>query len=149
MNLIAAEYRVAGIAAKTMRFGKPRSCLTSDLFTLQHGGKIQELQAWHAFNVTLGAMRVAYLAPQHLEAAADPDERLPSGHVRFDYRLPAVLSEPQEIRNGVLTAGQNQHIGRSPFFGPACVVDSHVGHVFQGSKIREVGKVRQSDHAHA
>src|SRR5712691_2670167 len=78
VNLITAELRIGMIAVKAIRLSKPRSRLASDLFTLQHSVKIQDVQAWHEFDVALRAMRVAYLAPQHLEATANPHERLTS-----------------------------------------------------------------------
>src|SRR5260370_17806517 len=107
------------------------------------------MQAGHGVDVTLGAVRVAYVAPEHLEAAANPDEGLASRRVRFGHWVPSVLPEPEEIGNSVLAARQNQHVGGTRFFGPPGVVENYAGHVFERGKLREVGKVRQPNHAHA
>src|SRR5260370_8063944 len=104
------------------------------------------MQAGHGVDVTLGAVRVAYVAPEHLEAAANPDEGLASRRVRFDHWVPSVLPEPEEIGNGVLTARQNQYVGGTRFFGPPGVVENYAGHVFERGKLRELGKVRQPNH---
>src|SRR6185369_17574947 len=137
---------IAVVRAKTTRFGEPRCSLPGDFLTLEHGSEMQEVQSLHEFDVTLRVIRVVYLASQHLEASADPHQRLAGSRVRFDYRLPSILPEPKQIGDGVLAAWQNDHISGTRFFRAPRVVDNYAGHVFEGSEIREVGKVRKPDH---
>src|SRR5258705_5887212 len=152
MNFVAAEKRVgmiAGVRAKTIRFGEPRRCLPRDLLALKHGCEIQEVQARQRLNVALRVMWIAYLTSQHLEPSAYSQERLAGCRVRFNHPFPSVLPEPKQIRDCVLAAGQDQHIGGACFFRAPRVIENHTWHVLQRGKIREVGKVRQPDHTHA
>src|ERR1044072_1719985 len=96
---------IVGAWAKTIRFGEPRRSFPRDFLAFQHGSEIQEVQARHKFDITLGAMRVADLTAQHLEASADPDQRLAGSCVRLDCQLPSILSKPKQIRDRVLATG--------------------------------------------
>src|SRR6267378_1200895 len=118
MNLIAAEDRVsiiAGGGAEALRFGDSCRGLTSDLLAFKHGSEIQKVQARHRVDITLRVIRVAYLTPQHLETSANTHERLTGSRMRFDHLLPSVFSEPKQIGDRVLTAGQDQDISRARF----------------------------------
>src|SRR5256885_2696928 len=140
---------IAGTRAKTIRFGEPRRSLPRDLLAVQHSCEIQEVQAWHRFNVTLRVMWIAYLTSQHLEASAYSYQRLAGCCMRFDYWFPSVLPEPKQIRDRVLAAGQNQHISGARFFRSPRVIDNYAGYVLQCGEVREVGKVWQPNHTHA
>src|SRR5258707_8937744 len=94
-------------------------------------------------------MWIAYLTSQHLEASAYSHQRLAGCCVRFDYRFPSVLPEPKQVRDCVLAAGQNYYISGARFFRSSGVINNHTGHILQRGKIREVRKVRKSDHTHA
>src|SRR5882762_1321801 len=140
---------IAEARAKTIRFSEPRRSLPRDLLALKHGCEIQEVQAWHRFNIALRVMWIAYLTSQHLEASTYSQERLAGCCVRFDYWFPSVIPKPQQIRDRVLAAGQNQHISGARFFRSPRVIDNYAGYVLQCGKVREVGKVWQPNHTHA
>src|ERR1041384_4458791 len=96
---------IAGVRAKTIRFGETRRSLSGDLLALKHGGEIQEVQARHKFNVALRVMWIAYLNSQHLEAAAYSYKWLAGSCMRLDCQLPSILSKPKQIRDRVLATG--------------------------------------------
>src|SRR5262245_50398823 len=115
----------------------------------QLGGHVQQPQSLNKIDVALHAERVTDFTPHHLEAATDSHQDLACGDVRLDLFLPTVLSEPEQIRNGVFASGQDEHIGGARLPRLTFVIDNHAGNILQRGKVGEVGKVRQADHTHA
>src|SRR5262245_42104115 len=69
--------------------------------------------------------------------------------MRPDCLLPTVLSEPEQVRNGVFAAGQDQYVSGASVLWLTRVIDDHVANALQCGKIGEVAKVWQTDNTHA
>ena len=91
-------------------------------------------------------MRIGKTRSQHLEPAADADDRDPFSLHPRDYSFQPVLAEPLEISHGVLCPGEDDEIRSGQFLRTAHIRKRDPRQSLQCIKIREIRDPRKPDH---
>ena len=88
---VVADERIAG--QRRHRLLHPQL-----LAIAQHGLDIEQPEAGRGSGATLDALGVGHAAPQHLEAAAEPEHARARPVVREDVDVPALLPQRSKVR---------------------------------------------------
>ena len=98
----------------------------------------------------LDAVPVDDGAPQHLEAAADPQDhrRIGRDTPRVERVEEATAAERSQVGDGRPGAGQHDEVGSPQLVGPRHPADVHAGFGHQRVEVREVGQARQQQYGH-
>ena len=93
--------------------------------------------------------RIAHARAQHLQAAAHAHHRAAAGKRQTPQcRVQPLRLQPAQIPNGVLAAGQNEHVRRAHVRRRAHHTQPHIRFAAQGVHIGEIADMRQIDHRH-
>ena len=142
MNLVAGDGK--SVQRPVQEGAVSNSSLSADEFfvRLEDGVHGEQSQA------TDGGALLLHRAAQHLEAAADSNDRRAAGGTLQDFRLETGFPHPEEIGRRALRSGQDDEVRAAQILHPLHIADPKLRMGLQRCQIREVGDARKADDRH-
>ena len=146
MDLIALDLHAAQGLQRSRQGPDPAPDPGAPFFRRKNRFQVQVSQSLRG-SAFLGPVRIRDPAAQHLVAAADAEDHAsPLPHL-IDRRRHAAVTQPAQVRHGILRSRQNDHIGIAQGIRPRHVAQIDLQDSGKNIEIREVGQVRNPNNS--